>query len=44
MIFKNKIFFYKKNCRLCKSKKLSKIYSFSKIPISEKYFLKKNYA
>ena len=40
-MFKNKIYFNKKSCRLCENKKLSKIFSFSKIPISEKYQTKK---
>ena len=37
MFLKNKIFKNKKNCRLCNGKNLTKILSFSKIPISEKY-------
>jgi len=31
-----------KNCRLCSSKRITKIYDFEKIPVGEKYFLKKN--
>ncbi len=30
------------NCRLCSSKSIKKIYDFEKIPVGEKYFIKKN--
>ena len=37
------IFINKKNCRLCNSKKISKIFNFLRIPISEKYYSKKSF-
>ena len=40
MFLKNAIFNNQKKCRLCNNIYLKKIFSFSKIPISEKYVSK----